>query len=495
VDEINPAPVVRPGELGRAVLRNTLVQLAGKAITAVMGIAVIGILTRYLGAAEYGLYTLTFAYLSFFQAFSDLGLSLVGVRQIAKDEASAGGVLKAIFFIRLALGIVAVAAAVGLSFVLYGGEGRAQLRTGIAIVAVGVFINMIGSVPTSYFQAKLQMIYSSVADLAGRAVTFVLILAVVWYGYSLNALFWAAVVGFAVSAAINYAYIRERLTRLPKLDWALSKQLLVDAAPLGLMLVMNSIYFRVDTVIISLFRSNLEVGWYGFAYRALETLAVVFSFFTVSVFPVVSRYLGDPDSFKRVAQKSFDFIVFMSLPSVAAIFLLARRLVLILGGGQFEPAIGALQILAFATGLMAINSFLGYLIIAANRQRDALWLNGLALAGNVVLNLALVPRFGFVAAAYVTVVSEVAITVAALYLVRRFVGFVPSLALAPSVLIAVAVTAAVIWILDRLVAGGLGGTLFIAAAGVLVFAVSAVALRIVDVRNLAEFPNVARIIK
>src|SRR5258708_2168640 len=140
---MNPAPILPAGHLRRAVLRNTLVQLAGRSITVAMGIAVIGILTRYLGAADYGVYTLAFAYLTFFQAFSDLGLSLVGVRQIAKDEASAGAVLKAIFVIRVVLGLAAAIAAVSLSFLLYGGEARAQLRAGIAIVSIAVFINMV----------------------------------------------------------------------------------------------------------------------------------------------------------------------------------------------------------------------------------------------------------------------------------------------------------------------------------------------------------------
>src|SRR5437879_5093497 len=67
--------VVPPlGPNSRAVLGNTIFQGAGKTITALIGIAMVAILTRYLGPAGFGIYALAFAYLSFFQTFSDLGL-------------------------------------------------------------------------------------------------------------------------------------------------------------------------------------------------------------------------------------------------------------------------------------------------------------------------------------------------------------------------------------------------------------------------------------
>ena len=89
------------GPNSRAILGNTVVQGGGKTITALIGVAMVAILTRYLGAADFGIYTLAFAYLSFFQTFSDLGLSMVGVRQIAQDPASARRVIGSVFRIRL----------------------------------------------------------------------------------------------------------------------------------------------------------------------------------------------------------------------------------------------------------------------------------------------------------------------------------------------------------------------------------------------------------
>jgi O-antigen/teichoic acid export membrane protein len=60
-------------------------------------------------------------------------------------------------------------------------------------------------------------------------------------------------------------------------------------------------------------------------------------------------------------------------------------------------------------------------------ERDALWLNIVALVVNVVLNLALIPRYGVIAAAWIGTASEVVILVGVLVLVRRYAGFAPSL--------------------------------------------------------------------
>jgi O-antigen/teichoic acid export membrane protein len=483
------------GPNSRAVLGNTIFQGAGKAITALIGIAMVAILTRYLGAAGFGIYALAFAYLSFFQTFSDLGLSMVGVRQIAKDPASATRVIGSVFLIRFALSLVASISAISLSFALYPGDSRAQLRTAIAIVSLAIFINMLGSIPVTYFQARLQMRYATIAEVTGRTVTFGLLILIVAFGYPLNAVFAAVAGGYGVSALLNYLFARDIFRRPSRPDVALAKRLLLDAAPLGLALVVNSVYFRVDMVILSLFRSTKEVGWYGFSYRILEIVVVLFGLFTLSSYPVIVRYLAEADTarFRRAAQRAFDFLMITTLPTGAIIFLLAQRIAMLLGGDQFQPAVVSIQILAVATAFMGINSFFGIVIIGADRQRDALWLNFAVLALNIALNLALVPAYGYIAAAYTTIASEVAILVGEIYLVRRFLGFTPQVGLVPRVVLAVAVTSVVAYALDRTLMPGFVGTLLVFAAACLVYAGCTWAFGVVRLSEIIELVGIRRV--
>ncbi len=80
----------------------------------------------------------------------------------------------------------------------------------------------------------------------------------------------------------------------------------------------------------------------------------------------------------------------------------------------------------------------GYALIAKERQVSALWLNLSALAFNIGLNFLLVPRYGIVAAAIVTVASELLILAGSYPLMKRYFGFFP----APRTLLAAVVAAA-----------------------------------------------------
>ena len=62
---------------------NTLIQFIGKAVSVLLGLATVALLTRYLGLAGYGNFTLVFAYMSFFGVFADFGLQLAIVRELS----------------------------------------------------------------------------------------------------------------------------------------------------------------------------------------------------------------------------------------------------------------------------------------------------------------------------------------------------------------------------------------------------------------------------
>ena len=72
-----------------------------------------------------------------------------------------------------------------------------------------------------------------------------------------------------------------------------------------------------------------------------------------------------------------------------------------------------------------MNGVFGYALIAKDRQLSALWLNVSALAFNVGLNFVLSRVYGIVAAAVVTVASEVLILAGSYVLMRRYFGFFP----------------------------------------------------------------------
>jgi O-antigen/teichoic acid export membrane protein len=240
-----------------------------------------------------------------------------------------------------------------------------------------------------------------------------------------------------------------RLTALRfRAETATWRPLLKASVPLGLALAINELYFRADTLIISLYEPYAQVGLYTLAYRLLEFALVFGTIFLTTVFPLLSEAVEhDEPRALRMIQASTDVCLILAAPLVAGGLVLAPQMVELAGGDDFAGAAEPLRILLLAGALSWVNGVFGFTLIAKERQLSALWLNVTALTFNVGLNLALVPRYGIVAAAVVTVASEILILVGSYPLMRRHLSFFPRPRTLPPALVAAAAMAGAMWVL------------------------------------------------
>lgn len=119
-------------------------------------------------------------------------------------------------------------------------------------------------------------------------------------------------------------------------------------------------------------------------------------------------------------------LVMIALPVAVVTTFIARELITLLGGSQYLPhgAI-ALQIMIWFLPFSFINGVTQYVLIAVDEQR---WITKcflIAAAFNIVANLAFIPPFGYPAAAFITILSELVLFVPFYWGVRQHVGTVP----------------------------------------------------------------------
>ena len=430
----------------RLVASNTAIQIAGKAVVLGIGLASIAILTRYLGPEDYGRYTLALTYMQLFAVLADVGLFTIVVREISRDPERTERLVGNTLTLRLLLSAAAIALAALISLAL---PYDPDVRVAILLAGLPLLFGMLNSTFITVLQARLRMGRAVVGDVAGRAVS----LAAVGLVVALD-LGFLAVMGTAAAGALATALVTMLLTRgvapvRPHADPRTWRRLLTMALPLGVALAVNELYFRADTLIISLYEPYEQVGLYTLAYRMLELTLVFGTVFLTTTFPLLSQAVaGDEPRARRQIQFSTDLFVVLGAPLIAGGLVLAPGLVELAAGSDFEDAATPLRILLAAGALAWINGVFGYALIARDRQLSALWLNGAALALNVGLNLLLVPRYGIVVAAVVTVASELLILVGSYVLMRRYFEFFPvPRTLLPAV-IAAAAMGGLLWALD-----------------------------------------------
>jgi O-antigen/teichoic acid export membrane protein len=297
-------------------------------------------------------------------------------------------------------------------------------------------------------QARLRMQRAVVGDVVGRAVALAALGIVVALDLGFFAVLGTAAAGALATALVTVLLTRRLVPLRPRVEPRVWRRLLVMALPLGIALAVNELYFRADTLIISIYKPYDQVGLYTLAYRIVELTLVFGTVFLTTTFPLLSQAVADdPPRARRAIRLSTELFVALGIPLVAGGLVLAPEIIELAAGDDFDDAATPLRILLASGALAWVNGVFGYALIAKDRQLSALWLNVSALVFNVVLNLALVPDYGIVVAAVVTVSSEVLILAGSYVLMRRYFDFFPfPRTLLPAVL-AAAVMAGVLWVL------------------------------------------------
>jgi O-antigen/teichoic acid export membrane protein len=419
--------------------------MIGKGLTLAIGLASIAILTRYLGPGDYGRYTLALTYMQLFAVLADVGLFTIVVREISRDPERTERLVGNTLTLRLVLSAAAIALAALISLLL---PYEPDVRVAIVLAGLPLLFGMLNSAFVTVLQARLRMGRAVVGDVVGRAVALGAVGIVVALDLGFIAVMGTAAAG-ALATALVTMLLTQRLVELrPRAEPAVWRRLLAMALPLGLALAVNELYFRADTLIISLYEPYDEVGLYTLAYRMLELTLVFGTVFLTTTFPLLSQAVVDDEPrARRTIQLSTELFVALGAPLVVGGLVLAPELVELAAGSEFEDASTPLRILLAAGALAWINGVFGYALIAKDRQLSALWLNVAALAFNVGLNLALVPVYGIVVAAVVTVASEVLILAGSYVLMRRYFDFFPAPRTLLPALGAAAVMGGLLWAL------------------------------------------------
>jgi O-antigen/teichoic acid export membrane protein len=460
----------------RRVASNTAVQIAGKGIVLGFGLASLAVLTRYLGPTEYGKYTLALMYMQLFGVLADVGLFTTVVREISKDRSRTDELVGNVLTLRLLLSLVVIAVAAGVSLLL---PYEHEVRVAILLAGGPLLFGMITTSYVAILQSRLQMSRAVVGDVIGRATSLLLVLIVVWLDLGFYSVMLAAGGGALATLIVTWLVTRRLAAVRFRVDPVVWRTMLAAALPLGLALAINSLYFRADTLIISLYEPYGQVGLYTLAYRILELALVAGYIFVNTTFPLLSEAVEhDEPRALRMIQVSSDVLVILGIPFVAGGLVLAPAIVELASGEDFAGAAEPLRILLAAGALAWVNGVFGLALIAKNRQTSALWLNVSALVFNVGLNFLLIPRYGIVAAAIITVASELLILAGSYFLMRRHFDFFPLPRTLPAAVVAAAAMAGGMWLardLPVLLLAPLGAL----AYGALLWAISPVSREVV----------------
>lgn len=416
-DAPSPSPARGLTALGsrlgsRAVLNTTFV-LVARVISRLIALVMVVVLARHLGAADYGRYTTLVAYSAIVSVVADFGLDPLYTREVARHPDSQPRFLGTVFLGKLPLAAVAV--------VIFGlALGSAGLGGLLLPAAALLVLTTYSQLLRNTFFAVGRVEFEAIAIVCEITIQAAAIFGGAKLGFGVG--FFVAAYAASFGFTTVYCLVVIKLFRLgglrPRFDPRLFRTWIRLGLPFALASFLTNVYWKADVPILQHFHPYAEVGWYQFAYKPFESLQFVPLAVQTVVYPLLAVYhQQSPERVEPAYTRFFKMLLLLGWPLTIGTFVLVQPV-----GHVFrlypesEPA---LRILALAIVFLFVNSAFIAMMSAMDRQDLFAWATGIAVVVNVGLNLALIPRFGYLAASATTVVTEAALALVGWWFVRR----------------------------------------------------------------------------
>jgi O-antigen/teichoic acid export membrane protein len=452
-------------------------QMVLRALNLALGVGVTLLLVRTLGTTGFGRWSVLLAVFGFVSYFGSLGLAQVTVERAAADPDRAAHWFGALVTLRLALMGPVTLLSLGVCLAI---SDDATMRVAAALVCAELPISVLSALKV-VFQVQVRNVVVTAIEVGNGILWAAAVALVALLDGGLVAI---AAAFLAVSTISNIAYIVAALRASP-VRFSSSRSLWPDLVrqglPVGIGGLLTLGYGYIDQVIVFEVAGVRDAGLYGAVYRIYERIQFLPAAIMTTLFPLfVAARDTDPERVRRLFRTSVDYLLLTSLPALAITLAGARPITRLLFGQDFVDAAPALPLLMATFVVVSLGYLTGYLIVAYDLQRRFLAIAIGALAFNVAANLALVPTYGFMAAAWLTLATEILVMSLSMWIVCGRIGIVPG----GDHLGRIALASAATW----LVAFGLNQagvpTLVWVAAGGAVYAALVVALGAVRLEEL-----------
>lgn len=388
----------------RRLVKNFFSLVSARIISASLGCVVTIYLARVLEATNFGKICFAQAALIYFKLIANLGLAILGVREVARNRERIKNYLNNILTLRLFLTLISFLLLTVFVIVI-----PKSIETKYLILLYSLSLLPYALLIEWVFQGIERMefvgisrilnnlLYALLVFLLVKNVKQLLLIPCLWLLGSL------AATGFLIFIFVKqFGRIRLRIN-IP--FW---KDLLKQSLPMGAAFIMIQVYYSFDTVMLGFVKGNEVVGWYNAAYKIILFLVGFAGLFGSIIFPPISKYFKESvKKLEKFLSYSSKLTIFISLPLAVGGTILAPAIMNLLYGSQYNNGIIAFQILIWSVFTVFANIPFASSLLACYRQKEYLYSVSAGAMVNIILNLYLIPRYSLIGAAVATIVAEI----------------------------------------------------------------------------------------
>ncbi|RAP45987.1 MAG: polysaccharide biosynthesis protein [Methanosphaera sp. rholeuAM6] len=408
----------------RTLVKNTSVLFLSQLISYVLAFFYTLYSARYLGTTNFGIISFATAISGLFAIGTDLGLSTLTIREVARDKSRTYKYLGNHGSIKLILSIVTMAA-----LVVFVNIGTFDDITKYVVYLIGssVIINAFGGIFSSLFRAYEQMEYQSIAEILNATLLFVGILVCVFTKQSVIMVSLVYVIASVAVLLYNFAMCTRNYGLIHfQFDLKFWKYLISNAYPLAITSIFALISFKMNTILLNMLTSSAVVGEYTAAFNLMQALIFIPTVFSTAVLPIFAKfYVDSKDMLSYSYKKSLKYLTIISMPISMGTLVLSEKIIMFIYGSAYVNTIPILELIIWALPAIFLSYILGTSIASINKQHETIKATFLCLVFSTVGNYILINLFSGIGAALITVLNEVSMVIFYMYIMHKYGYKVP----------------------------------------------------------------------
>ncbi len=408
-------------QLAERIIKNTSFTLISEIAGKLIFVFFIAYAARVLGPKDFGIYALLGTFVFIFTFFTDLGITPVAVREIARNKEQAEVYFNHILSLRICFIFFSYFLLLIIVHLLNYSQ---EIKYLIYIMGASLFFSIFSHSFAILYIAFERMVFPSLVSVLNNLLITVSYILVLYLGYGLRGLVWIHLAGSLLGAVISGIWIRQRFFRY-RFTFDLSSwiDIVRQSMPFGIIAFFRQAGTNLTILLLSKIpgpiAGEMAMGYFKPASSTAQIPMMVTDSFRKAVLPTISSNRDDIKLIRQIIDRSTQYIlVFVSLPLILAATFFPRELLGIVFGGKYLIAAPALTILGWAYSIQAFNSAVTISLASSRDIRRFVPWAALITGVDVILAVPLIIYYSFIGAAIAVLVSMAVGTFVRYHLLR-----------------------------------------------------------------------------
>lgn len=351
-----------------------------------------------------------------------LGVPIYGVREIARARNNTDQrrrLFNELLFINVLSAVITLLIYLGVLYVLSDRLTNMELYLLSGLV---VFLNIFNV--EWLFQGLEEFAYITQRSITVKTIAIILTFCFVKDPGDIMYYYYIMILSYLFNAVINLSYARRKFDfhinfrfKLADLKRHLRPIFLIFSANLAI-----SLFLYFDSFILGILSGTKAVGLYMTAIKLVKIPVLFIVAYINALVPKIAFAVKEQqfDEVNDLVDRSFNYVVFLSVPLVVGIFISADFIIYLFAGANYTESVLPLRIMCPAILPLALtNIFVWQILTPFSRERYFMITVVAGMLLSLSLNFMLIPHLSQVGTAISTVATETLICLLSFFFARK----------------------------------------------------------------------------